>query len=317
VLWRFGRCSVHLHKKRLPALRLKHPLKKSNYGCFVFHWQAAAKFPGVGWHKAAWAAVARHYRRKGEDKFIDAVEKSFLDPATGGTSIVGSHALGMATSINCVEQGNLWFRRQIAEELHSVEAHATLPTSLTVLVDILQNLWPRWMASSGASEFRKPSTHEDRSRREFLIELNANKSQSIRLNGDDGDHTCFAFKQKWLHGPLYPLAKRSAKAAVSAWAAGPTPSMPWDRFILMSQITFTTAQHCFPCWSWGSKGGCYHQDAVREHLGLPPLTNPKDRKTSQSKGRGRKRRARARHFSAGGIANARSSTNKKTAHRWV
>ena len=68
--------------------------------------------------------------------------------------MLGWHALGMATNINCVEQGNNWFRRQVAEELHKVQAHATLPTSLTVLVEVLQTLWPRWMASSGPSDYR-------------------------------------------------------------------------------------------------------------------------------------------------------------------
>jgi hypothetical protein len=168
-----------------------------------------------------------------------------------------------------------------------------------------------WMASSGPSDYRKPSTHEDRSRREFLAELRSKGSRIICLNDDSGEDACFAFKQKCLHGPLHPLTKRSAKAAASAWHAGPKPSMSWRRFILMSQTHFTTARHCFPCWAWGSKGGCYHQDAVREHRGLPPLTDPKDRKTSQSKGRGRKRRAKARHFSAAD----RPSSHKKKAHR--
>ena len=225
-----------------------HRLQKGNYSSFTFHWQLLSKFPGVGWHKAAWTAVARRYRRKGEGKFIAAVENLFLDPATGGASMLGWHALGMATNINCVEQGNNWFRRQFAEELHKVQAHATLPTSLTVLVEVLQTLWPRWMASSGPSDYRKPSTHEDRSRREFLAELRSKGSRIICLNDDSGEDACFAFKQKCLHGPLHPLTKRSAKAAASAWHAGPKPSMSWDRFILMSQTHFTTARHCFPCF---------------------------------------------------------------------
>ena len=98
----------------------------------------------------------------------------------------------MATNINCVEQGNNWFRRQVAEELHKVKAHATLPTSLIVLVDVLQTLWPRWMASSGPSDYRKPSTHEDRSRREFLAELRSKGSRIICLNDDSGEDACFA-----------------------------------------------------------------------------------------------------------------------------
>ena len=158
------------------------------------------------------------------------------------------------------------------------------------------------MSEKGPSDYRVPSTAEDRSRKEFVKELTAAPSKTakkiIKLNGESNEETCFAFKQKNLHGPLHSLTKRSALAAASAWAKGPQSSMSWKRFLLMAGITFTTARHCFPCWSWGTKGGCYHQDAVRQVLDLPPLTDPNDRKPAAKKGRGRKRRARALHFTA-------------------
>ena len=265
----------------------------------MFHWSLATKFPGDGWFDAAWGAVARHYRRRGEGKFISAVEENFLDPTRRGAPMMGWLVLGLTANTNIVERGNRWFRKQISEELHALEARATLPTSLTTLINILRDLWPRWAAAENAHrDYRTPSFYKQRSQREFERELQAPKSKVIKLNGSAGKTTCYAFKQKSLYGPLHPLTKSSALAAAKKWNEGPKPSMPWKSFTTMGEITFTTAHSCFPCWTWGTTGGCYHQDAVRKALGFRPLTDPYQRKPQEKGGRGRKRRTKARFFEA-------------------
>ena len=47
-------------------------------------------------------------------------------------------------------------------------------------------------------------------------------------------------------------------------------------------VCFTTAQFCFTSWDWRNTGGCFHQDAVREYLNLPPLTDPNERLASHA-----------------------------------
>ena len=134
--------------------------------------------------------------------------------------------------------------------------------------------------------------------KEFKMQMNSACSKIIRLNGDAGPATCFAFKQSTKFGPLQDISKASAVAAAKRWEKGPGYAITWEDFKLMGSIVFTTADVCFPCWAWGNNGGCFHQHVVREKLGLPSLTNPMERKLGRSKGRGRKRRARARHFVA-------------------
>ena len=172
--------------------------------------------------------------------------------------------------------------------------------------------------------FRVQSTDEKISAEGFLAELQINKRKFVRMNGEAGKKSCFAFKQKSLLEKLHDLQKSQAAAAVHRWTTGPRPTMTWKDFQLMSEITFTTAEYCFPCWSWGNKGGCYHQDAVRKFLGLPSLCDPLSLKAATS-GRGRKRRRRVRHFVADAVSravakNSTSSTyqrrtKKKSARR--
>ena len=155
--WKLGRCSVHTFKDDLPPLS-RHMTGKGRFKVFMNRFQRAAKFPGE-WFPAAWRALARHYRRMGENKFIDEVEKNIVNPEEKGAFMMGWIVLGLSHN-NFIEQSNPWFRREISEEL-AKNPQATLPTSLPVLVEILKILWPRWVSSGQENTpFRVQSTDE-------------------------------------------------------------------------------------------------------------------------------------------------------------
>ena len=78
------------------------------------------EFPGDVWFEPAWKAVACHFRRKGEHKFIDLIEKNVIDPRKSGSIAMGWAALGLTTSVNALERGNCGFRNGIAESLHKM-----------------------------------------------------------------------------------------------------------------------------------------------------------------------------------------------------
>jgi flagellar biosynthesis GTPase FlhF len=146
--------------------------------------------------------------------------------------------------------------------------------------------------------YHQPSPAQQLGAKEFLKELQAKKSLIINFNKQSGEGMCIAFKQSSSTGraPLFPIARREAQRAAKLWSKGSASSMTWTEFDLMATITFTNLRCCFPCWSWGTTGNCYHQDALRAFVGAPDLTDPMNRKLQAARGRGRKRRKRARYF---------------------
>ena len=282
-------------------------MHKDDHARFVHHWKVVCKFPGE-WFDVAWTAVARKYRREGFGDLIDTIEKELLDPERRGAPSMGWLALGVPANINVVEQGNRWVRKQIQEELHILEPSATLPTSLTALMDVLQVLWRTWTARP-LERHRKPTGAQLKSIKMFQEALEEGHSNIIRMNGKAGADTCFVFKQVSKFGKLLKFTKKMALQTACDWSSGPPRTMSRKKLKNMGSIIFTTKDCCFPCWEWGTTGGCYHQDAVRAYLGVKPLTDPQERTGKIKKGRGRKRRARVTHFSH--FSNAKGKKGNK------
>ena len=140
----WGRCTVHLTRSDLPDMRKKAPLKPTNFKKFMFRFKQAMKFPGSEWFRVAWKSLARNFRNRGEGRFIDLVEKNVMDPDKSGACMMGWAALKCTTHINSLEIGNKWAKREISEWLHEKEPNAALPTSLTLLVQAMVDLWPKW-----------------------------------------------------------------------------------------------------------------------------------------------------------------------------
>jgi hypothetical protein len=143
----FARCSVHTSKNDLDKMREKNPMKKGHFAQFKNRFRQLLKFPPK-FFKAAWQAVADRYRGKGNKRYIKAVQENVINPKKSGAVMMGWCALGLSSSINSLERSNLWFQTEIVEELIRMEPQATMPTSLNVVVEILQRLWPIWTARS-------------------------------------------------------------------------------------------------------------------------------------------------------------------------
>ena len=235
------------------------------------------------------------------------------------------HGMGcpaQPTHTNSLETGNRWLKQELREWLQIESPAATLPTSLTLLVRALAALWPKWSADDAERrQCHKPSTDELCSQKNFRSQLDVKGSLVLRLNGDAGAKSCFAFGQKTKVGPLHKISRKTAKAAAALWEQSPPTSMAALRdFKVMASVLFTTADACFPCWTWGNKGGCYHQYAVRDFLGLPSLEDPLKRRLTKAGGRGRQRRLRARQFSADSSsrkAKAQTAKAKTTTRKHV
>ena len=210
--------------------------------------------------------------------------------------MMGWAALTETTHINSLEIGNKWTRREIAEWLHTQDPHARLPTSLPLLIQAMVELWPKWSGDDSKSgKFHKLTDDEKASQKDFLAIMRAPNSPVTRFSEDS---QCFIFAQGSKFGGIYKLTRRRAFTAANTWTAGPPTSLSWHTFKLLSEVMFTTPECCFPCWIWGNKGFCYHQAAVREFLGLQPLTDPMTRTLKHSKGRGRTSKPKKRRFTA-------------------
>ena len=189
--------------------------------------------------------------------------------------------------------------KEIRKWLQIESPAAVLPTSLTLIVHALADLWPKWSADDAKrGHYHAPSEDDLGSQKNFRSQLGVKGSLVLRLNGDAGEKSCFAFGQKTKVGPLHKVSMKTAQEAAALWRRGPPKSMTLRDFKLMASVLFTTADACFPCWSWGNKGSCYHQDAVRDFLGLTSRADPSRRKLKKVGTRGRPNRIRARQFSA-------------------
>ena len=122
--------------------------------------------------------------------------------------------------------------------------------------------------------YHAPSKDDLGSQKNFRSQLGVKGSLVLRLNGDAGEKSCLAFGQKTKVGPLHKVSMKTAQEAAALWRRSPPKSMTLRDFKLMASVLFTTADACFPCWSWGNKGSCYHQDAVRDFLGLTSRADP-------------------------------------------
>ena len=122
----------------------------------------------------------------------------------------------------------------------------------------------------------------------------------LRLHGDAGAKSCFAFGPKTKVGPLHKISLKTAKAAPTSmdqYIVPPT-SMALRDFKVMTSVLFTTADACFPCWTRGNKEAVTTNTLCVIFLGLPSLADPLKWRLTKAGGRGRQRRLRARQFSA-------------------
>ena len=97
----------------------------------------------------------------------------------------------------------------------------------------------------------------------------------LRLSGDTGAQSCFAFEQKTKVGPLHKISLKTAKAAPTSmdqYIVPPT-SMALRDFKVMVSVLFTSADACFPCWTWGNKEVVTTYD-VRDFPGTPVARGP-------------------------------------------
>ena len=256
-----------------------------NFLKFMFRFKQAMKFPGTQWFVPAWGAVARSYRRKQEGRWVDAVEKNVLNPSKSGACFMGWAALGQPTHTNSLETGNRWLKKELREWLQIESPAATLPTSLTLLVRALAALWPKWSADDAErGQYHKPSTDELCSQKNFRSQLDVKGSLVLRLNGDAGAKSCFAFGQKTKVGPLHKISLKTAKAAAALWEQGLPTSMALRDFKVMVSVlfTFTSADACFPCWTWGNKEAVTTY-AVRDFPRTPVARGPPQAEADKSR----------------------------------
>ena len=206
--WAWARFAVHLTRDDLPKMRKTTPMNTpGDFNKFMFRFKQAMKFPGSEWFGPAWGAVARSYRRKGEGRWLDAVEKNVLNPSKSGACFMGWAALGQPTHTNSLETGNRWLKKEIREWLQIESPAAVLPTSLTLIVDALADLWPKWSADDAKrGHYHAPSKDDLGSQKKFRSQLGVKGSLVLRLNGDAGEKSCLAFDRK----PRWVLCTKSA-----------------------------------------------------------------------------------------------------------
>ena len=109
---------------------------------------------------------------------------------------------------------------------------------------------PKWSADDAKrGQYHKPSTDELCSQKKFRSQLDVKGSLVLRLNGDAGAKSCFAFGQKTKVGPLHKISLKTARAAAALWEQGPPTSMALRDFKVMASVLCTTADACSLCWT--------------------------------------------------------------------
>jgi hypothetical protein len=144
-----------------------------------------------------------------------------------------------------------------------------------VAVGIIEDIWPEVSNPELFSEFWEPSNYEISSAKQFVKSLKEGDGLIHYVHvGHDSNKVVIAFRQKTKLGRLHQVSPDEIKKVIGLWKAGPPKMMLYGNFKLQSTIHICTTTTCFPCWSWGTKGGCYHIDALREFLKLPSLRDP-------------------------------------------
>ena len=211
---------------------------------------------------------------------------------------MGWAALGQPTHTHSLESGKRWLKKEIREWLQIESPAAVLPTSLTLIVHALADLWPKWSADDAKrGHYHAPSKDELGSQKSFRSQLGVKGSLVLRLNGDAGEKSCLAFGQKTKVGPLHKVSMKTAQEAAALWRRSPPKSMTLRDFKLMASVLFTTADACFPVGRGATK-----EVVITKMLCViswdTSRADPSKRKLKKVGTRGRPNRIRARQFSA-------------------